>query len=136
MEKRYAPGDLPSGITLDRKVIRLPNIADIFNRALWIQACIYNPIAICDSYRWIRRGDPYAKLVVFTPMTRLPFVNFFAKKALEVFLRSPVSGLMLHGSARYGDADKFEASTPILLPDDEPPAENSSYIFESLCATC
>ena len=134
----YKTGDVPpEGITLGRKVILVPPVSRLLDRALWIQHCSSTLETFHKPYTWIRRGDPFAKVFIYTPKTPSRFLDFFVGQNLTtIFLCSPVSGMILRNFYDFGDAlrdrrdGRIEFS--ILLPDDESPAENGEYIFSKL----
>lgn len=125
---------VPHGITFGSKVVKLPDTSQIFNRALWIQACIQNPVTLGTYYTWIDRGSNLAKYIILTHKIGIGLFKFITPKDLtKIFLRSPVSGLLIHCGHYFGDADNSSCRTTLLLPDDEPPAENGEFMFGQLC---
>lgn len=136
----YAPGNIPPGITFGEKVLMVPDTSYIFDRPIWIQACIkHNPKELHAPYTWITWGDPFAKFTILTPKTGVLIIDFFANKSNQVFLRNPVRGLLTHSYQGYGGnnrADHNTVRTALLLPVDEPLAENGDYIFSDLCGFC
>lgn len=142
VEQLRNPGDIPSGITFGNKVAILPLTPGIFDRAIWIQACLSNnPKVLYKPYTWINRGENLMEFTILTPKTGIPLIDLLANRVYnKIYLKSPVSGLILNSrhdfSSMMDDSSAIYTSTSILLPDNEPTANNGEYIFGDLCNFC
>jgi len=126
---------IPAGISFGNKVLKLPHASTVFDRAIWIQACLRNnPRVLFDNYTWVKKGENLIEFTILTPKIGIPFVDFFVEKNYnKIYIPSPVSGLLLYTSYGFGDRNKNYGQTTFLLPDDEPPANGGEFMFSRLC---
>lgn len=132
------PGVIPPGIVFGRNVIKLPHTSNVFNRAIWIQACLLdNPSTLFKPYTWVSRGESLVRLLITTPRTGIPLLDFFMDRNYNsIHIPSPVSGLLLRSGHDYGEANNWQFNTTLLLPDDEPPPMSGDNMFTALCNFC
>ena len=131
-----APGVVPAGVTFGQKVLVIPRLGDGFTHSGYI-------IGLINTYsgQWINRGEYFAKYVIRTRKVNIPIIkHFFGDEDNVSYLKSPVSGLILHGTYTHHCFIDLPDEPPpvgvhfaILLPDDEDPAENGHYIFSDVC---
>ena len=137
--RRAAPGEIPLGITLGNKVVEIPEVDHHFAGPLRGKDFSGHPRGIHAPGTWINRGDPITRLELLTPKTVIPILYFFVPKVVNrIYLRSPVSGLLLDSAVGLANTMRpvFGSPTSLLLPDDEPPAESGHYMFSELCNFC
>ena len=117
------PGKVPEGVVFGSKVARIPPI----NARLCHSSGVVGLFA-GKKFTWIKRGAFFAKYVIISSK----------KESHEIYLRSPVSGLILHSMYDLGNIESECIGTrmAILLPDDEHAAEDGGYIFSELCKQC
>lgn len=93
------------------------------------------------NYAWIKRGDTIGKYTLSVPRSYVAIVGALAGETEhEVAIPSPASGLLIHSIYNYGDDEhdfgRADGDAPvrmaILLPDDEPPAEDGQFMFSRL----
>lgn len=141
LNKSFSPGEIPTGITFGDKVALIPALSFIFSHSGHLTNDLYRH----KSYTWIKRGDPIGEYRISTPKVDIPIIKFFlTEDEHKVIVRSPVSGLIIFPFYDYGaedyDYNVSESSPPlrmtILLPDDEPPAEDGHYLSSDICRVC
>lgn len=137
--QRAAFGNVPPGRTLGDKVIEIPEVDHHFARPLRGKNFSGYPRGIHAPGTWINRGDPITKVELLIPRFGISIVDFFVPKVVNrIFLKSPVSGLLLDSAVGLSNTLRsvFGSPTSLLLPDDEPPPESGHYMFSELCDFC
>lgn len=141
MTAALLPGEVPAGITFGRRALLIPAVSDAFRHSGDLTGLRSN-----HPYTWVSRGDPIGSYRISVPKTDIPLFSMLVNETVhEVQIPSPASGLVIYSSynfendkhdfSRIEDPSAFYRMT-LLLPDDEPPAENGEYMFSVLCQCC
>jgi hypothetical protein len=130
MELQFA--DIPQGITLGDSVIQIPSIQDVL-----VTDCEW----LFKPYSWVKRGDNLVRFRASYTKPKKGLLKFFLDRiTFSGYLKSPVSGLILHSN--YSSSSTVESETAgnylmtILLPDDEPEPEKTNYIYGRWLSDC
>ena len=117
---------IPEGITFGHKVVVIPSVSNAFTHSGDMEERLHR------TYKWINRGDPLGHYRIAVDRIDIPVLRFFAgTKPHSAAIPSPVSGLLIHHIYDFGSD-----ITAVLLPDDEPAAEDGQYMFRSMCHLC
>lgn len=129
---------IPPGITFGNRILKIPHTSRVFDRAIWIQACLRdNPKEIKPNYQWVNRGETLFSFTILTSKTGSKFFDIFAgQNENEITIPAPASGIILHTSHFFGDNEPNGLHTAMLIPEDEPEALTGHSIFHSLCSFC
>lgn len=138
MTEQYRRGEVPAGVTLGTKMLLVPAVFG----GTFSHSGALTGLRDRTNYAWIKRGDPIARYRLTVPRLYLPFLGGMAGEIEhEALVRCPSSGLLIHGRYDYSNDDECEFSRSdghapvrmaILLPDDEPPAEDGRFMFTDL----
>jgi hypothetical protein len=120
---------IPEEITFGRKVAVIPSVLMDFSHSGNVET-LYK-----DSYVWVDRGSALGNYKLKVDRLDVPVLKWFAgTETQKASIPSPVSGLLLHSI--YDFRLSGSSLTAILLPDDEPQAENGEYMFADVCDLC
>ncbi|WP_156313744.1 MULTISPECIES: hypothetical protein [unclassified Citromicrobium] len=127
---------IPEGITFGDEVMALAGLDDDFLHSGRIKSCFD-----AAGYTWVNRGDPIGELSIEGSEFTNPVFAMFTQKTFRAFVRSPVSGLILHSDIgslnsspeKWNSATSAFAKFAILLPDDEPRPEDASFVYSEIC---
>lgn len=129
---------IPSGIAFGTKALVVPGLASAFTHSGYIRG-----VHEGNNYRWIKRGEAIGRLDIDGTESGGFFADLFGSNTHTAFVKSPVSGLLLHNS--YTDAPEYSlkdwntaahpplAALALLLPEGEPSPESGKYVFGDAC---
>lgn len=128
MDQQHERIYIPEGITFGKTVAVIPSVSQAFSHSGHLEMSG----RLHESYTWIDRGSNLDQYTIEVDRLNVPVLKFFAgTKQQTAPIPSPVSGLLVHSSYDFG-----MGLTAILLPDDEPRAEEGGYMFRALCHLC
>ena len=128
MDGKHESVYVPEGISFGDKVLRFPSVSMAFSHSGRIRSTYSN------TYRWIDRGSAIGHYMIEVDKVDIPILRvFIGTRTEEAAIPSPVSGLLIHASYDFSSGAGL---TAVLLPDDEPAAENGKYMFEAVCSLC
>lgn len=121
-EKDYS---VPERITFGTKVLQVSRVLSAFSHSGNMRT------APGPDYRWIRRGEPLGSFIIEVHKTEFPILkSMLGTEPKEVHIPSPINGLLIiHSTYEFGGAP-----AAVLVPNDEPAAEDGKYMFRNLCA--
>ncbi len=120
---------VPEGITFGNRVLRVPSVLIALSHSGFL-----GDTRSGGGYTWVNRGDPVG---VFHLRTVKPGVLGWlaGEKVHSVDVPCPASGLFVHRTFDFATSEE-SSLTAILLPDDEPTAEDGAYMFSALTRVC
>ena len=128
MNQRHESVYIPEGIQFGSKVVVIPSVSMAFSHSGNMKSEYKN------TYVWIDRGDSLGHYTIEADKTDIPLLKlFYGTETKSVSISSPVSGLLIHATYDFATSNSL---TAVLLPDDEPGAQNGEYIFRNLCRLC
>lgn len=127
---------VPDGIVFGDKAVLVPGFQQLLcTHSGWVESTILRG----KQYSWLKRGDVIGRYHMNVPNSDADyFRHIMGSKHLNVDVRSPVSGLIIHSKFGYfvtwPAPDQAESNLPgpslsVLIADDEPPPESNSYMF-------